>query len=128
MVMQRRRNVSSEITSFDTDNVPALSDIDNALAYKILLYFRSREQDSFTFRAKTIALYVDGNVNKSTIYSPTTGRKVSMVLDEFIRKGLITADERRPRRYWGSKSRIDSFLRGMTVESAKNVKRTDKRD
>lgn len=111
--MNRRRSISSEISSFDVNGVLNLGDMDGHLAHMVLSYLRSREQESFTFRAKTVVLFIESHGDAQTVYSPPTGRKIAGILEDFVERGLIRADNGKPKRYWGSRSRVDRFIRGL---------------
>jgi hypothetical protein len=112
--MKGKRNVSSEISSFDVSGVlNNLGGIDGHLAHMVLSYLRSREQESFTFTAKTVVLFIENHGDAQTVYFPPTGRKIACVLEDLVERGLIRADSRKPKRYWGSRSRVDRFIRGL---------------
>jgi|ACXJ01.1.fsa_nt_gi hypothetical protein len=117
--MNRRKIVSSEISSFDMNGVLNLGGIDGHLAHMVLSYLRSREQESFTFKAKTVVLFIESHGDAQTIYSPPTGRKIAGILEDFVERGLIKADSGKPKRYWGSRNRVDRFIRGLNRVNVK---------
>jgi hypothetical protein len=113
--MRKPKVKFANIPSFDIERVLETDRVDGRLAYLVLAYLRSRTQESYTFKAKSVVMYIKESGDPKFRATPPTSRKVANVLDFLASKGVVSLeqDETYPKRYRGSRNRVDEFIKNM---------------
>ena len=95
--------------------VPKVGGVDDYIVYLILNYLRSRSRETFSFRTKQVSFFIETHMNGNRYTTPSP-KKVSVALSVLSGLGVVSVDDASPvgkRRYVGSKSRVDQFIKNL---------------